>query len=384
MKKIVSVLGLLASVGLFAQATTNDSIMHDGGYRTYKLYVPASYDGSIAVPMVLNLHGLGSNNNEQIVYGEFRPIADTANFIMVLPQGTVGTLPDGSSATHWNANFGTGVNDIDFISNLIDSIATEYNIDEDRVYSTGMSNGGFMSLTLAGQLSDKIAAVASVSGSMVLTQTGLNTVTRPMPVMQIHGTADGVVDYNGAAFQYVSINDLVNYWVSYNNCDATAIVTPVTNVSTTDGCTATRYDYLNGDNGAEVVHYKITGGGHTWPGAIDLPGKVTNQDFNASVEIWKFFSKYSKSSLVSVSEFNATDNWISLTSQNPSRDIIKLSANNEKAYHILIYNLEGKQVYRSSNNMGKSTIDIKSLVDGVYLVQVSNGTQKATLKFIKQ
>lgn len=384
MKKIVSVLGLLASMSLFAQTTTNDSIMHGGGYRTYKMYVPASYDGSTAVPMVLNLHGLGSNNNEQIMYGEFRPIADTANFIILLPQGSIGTLPNGQSSTHWNANFGTSVNDIDFISNLIDSIAMDYNIDEDRVYSTGMSNGGFMSLTLAGQLSDKIAAVASVTGSMVLSQTGYNTVTRPMPVMQIHGTADGTVEYNGAAFQYLSVDDLINYWVGHNNCDATAIVTPVNDANTVDGCTATRYDYLNGDSGAEVVHYKITNGGHTWPGAFALPGKVTNQDFNASVEIWKFFSKYAKSSLVSVSEFTAVDNWITLTSENPSRDMIKLNSKNNQEYTVLIYNLEGKQVYSSNNNTRESVIDIKDLVDGVYLVKVSNGAQNATLKVVKQ
>jgi len=384
MKRIISALGLLVSIGLTAQTTTNDSIMHGGLSRTYMLYVPASYDGSTPVPMVLNLHGLGSNNNEQIMYGDFRPIADTANFIILLPQGTVGSLPDGSSATHWNANFGTSVNDVDFLSNLIDSIAMDYNIDEDRVYSTGMSNGGFMSLTLAGQLSDKITAVASVTGSMVLTQTGLNTVTRPMPVMQIHGTQDGTVDYNGAAFQYISINDLVNYWVGHNNCSATAVVTPVTNVSTTDGCTATRYDYLNGDNGAEVVHYKITDGGHTWPGAFALPGKVTNQDFNASVEIWKFFSKYSKASLVSVSEFNADENWISLLSENPSTSNVKLASSNEKPYSINIVNLEGKQVYSSSNNTGDTNIDIQNLNKGIYVVQISNGTQNASLKLVKQ
>ncbi|MCT4581267.1 MAG: T9SS type A sorting domain-containing protein [Flavobacteriales bacterium] len=384
MKKIISALGILASLSLTAQTTTNDSIMHGGGYRTYKLYAPASYDGSTPVPVVLNLHGLGSNNNEQIMYGEFRPIADTANFLILLPQGTVGSLPGSGSATHWNANFGTSVNDIDFISNLIDSIATEYNVDEDRVYSTGMSNGGFMSLTLAGQLSDKIAAVASVTGSMVLTQTGLNTVTRPVPVMQIHGTSDSTVKYNGETFAYLGINNLINYWVGHNNCSSTPVVTPVPDVNTTDGCTATRYDYLNGDSGAEVVHYKITNGGHTWPGAFSIPGKVTNQDFHASTEIWKFFSKYSKASLVSVSEFEAVDGWMTLQSENPSRDIIKLASNNEQPYEVTIFNLEGKQVYSRVNNIGETTISVSDLVDGIYVVHVNNASQKATLKIVKQ
>ena len=111
---------------------------------------------------------------------------------------------------------------------------------------------------------------------------------------------------------------------------------------------------------------------------------MTNQDFNASVEIWKFFSKYAKSSLVSVSEFTAVDNWITLTSENPSRDMIKLNSKNDQEYTVLIYNLEGKQMYSSNNNTGESVIDIKDLVDGVYLVQLSNGTQNATLKVVKQ
>lgn len=384
MKKILSVLGVVASLGLSAQTTTDGSITHNGGTRTYKIYVPASYDGSEDVPLVLNLHGLGSNNNEQLLYGDFRPIADTANFIILLPQG----LPNQfNQQNHWNANFGTGVQDIDFLSKLIDSIAADYSIDLDRVYSTGMSNGGYMSITLAGQLSDKITAVASVTGTMTGLQIPENTVSRPMPVMQIHGDADPVVDYNGSVNPLgssISVDSLLNYWIEHNNCSTTAVVTPVTDINATDGCTATRYDYLNGENGAEVVHYKITGGGHTWPGAFALSGKVTNQDFDTSTEIWKFFSKYTKTALVSVKEIVAENNWIKINSENPSSGIIKLMASNTELYSISIFNLEGRLIETQLNNRGETILNLSSFSNGNYLIEAFSENKKAVLRVVKQ
>lgn len=384
MKKILSILGVIVSLGLNAQTTTDGSITHNGGTRTYKIYVPASYDGSEDVPLVLNLHGLGSNNNEQLLYGDFRPIADTANFIILLPQG----LPNQfNQQNHWNANFGTGVQDIDFLSKLIDSIAADYSIDLDRVYSTGMSNGGYMSITLAGQLSDKITAVASVTGTMTGLQIPANTVSRPMPVMQIHGDADPVVTYNGSVNPLgssISVDSLLNYWIEHNNCSTTAVVTPVTDVNTTDGCTATRYDYLNGENGAEVVHYKITGGGHTWPGAFALSGKVTNQDFDASTEIWKFFSKYTKTALVSVKEIIAENNWIKINSENPSSGIIKLMASNTELYSISVFNLEGRLIETQLNNSGEATLNLSNFSNGNYLIKAFSENKEAVLRVVKQ
>lgn len=386
MKRIITILSLGICLGLSAQTTTSGSISHDGGTRTYRLYVPASYDGTEEVPLVLNLHGLGSNSSQQLFYGEFRPIADTANFIILLPQG----LPYSPISTnaHWNANFPLSQsNDIDFLSKLIDSISSEYMINPNRIYSTGMSNGGFMSITLAGQLSDKIAAVASVTGTMTGAQIPANTIIRPMPIMQIHGDLDPTVDYNGASNQFgstLSVDSLLNYWIAHNNCDETPIITQVPNINTTDGCTAERFDYLNGDSGAEVVHYKITGGEHTWPGAIAQANTITNQDFNASLEIWKFFSKYEKSSLVSVSEFVEGNNWITLKSENPSLGILRLASLNATPYSISVISMAGEIVLSQENNSGESIVDLTHLSNGNYLINVTNNSQNAVLKIIKK
>ena len=146
-----------------SQQTITATITHDALQREYILYVPASYTGSNAVPLVFNFHGYTSNATEQMWYGDFRPIADTANFIIVHPNGML----DATGTTHFNVGWGgSTIDDVGFTSALLDSISADYNINADRVYSTGMSNGGFMSYQLACQLSDKIAAIASVTGSM--------------------------------------------------------------------------------------------------------------------------------------------------------------------------------------------------------------------------
>ena len=378
MKTILTLLAVTNLFFSFAQTTISDSIFHNGGFRTYLLYVPSSYTNANPTPLVLNLHGYGSNSQEQIVYGDFRPIADTANFLILLPQGL--PMPF-TGSTHWNASYGTGVEDVDFIDNLLDSIALDYNLNQDRIYSTGMSNGGFMSLTLAGELSNRITAVASVTGVMTVNQIPANTVTTPVPVMQIHGTQDGTVNYNGTA-QFLSVDSVVSYWVNHNNCNSTPVVTPIANTNTTDGCTAERFDYLNGDNGAEVVHYKVTGGEHTWPGSAVNIG-VTNQDFNACIEIWKFFNKYNKETLLKVEELSNNKNWLTLLSQNPTKDFLKIKTSDKENYTISIHSLDGKLVKKIENNTAHTLIDLTSFANGTYIINVRNAKNKASLKIIK-
>ncbi|MEL6972721.1 MAG: PHB depolymerase family esterase, partial [Bacteroidota bacterium] len=149
----------------YGQQIINSSIQFDDLERTYLLYVPPSYTGDESVPLVLNFHGYTSNSGEQFFYSDFRAVADLNNFLVVHPQGT----QDSEGNTHWNVGWGgSTVDDVGFTAALIDSLAAEYNINPERIYSTGMSNGGFMSYQLACELSDRIAAIASVTGTMNL------------------------------------------------------------------------------------------------------------------------------------------------------------------------------------------------------------------------
>ena len=292
MKKLIL---LIICLPLFTlgQQTINASINHAGITRDYILYVPNSYVTGNQVPLVFNFHGYTSNATEQMWYGDFRTIADTAGFIIVHPEGTL----DNSGATHWNVGWGgSTVNDINFTSTLIDSIALEYSINLDRVYSTGMSNGGFMSYQLACELSDRIAAIASVTGSMNLGWFNSCNPNHQMPVMEIHGTLDQTIPYNAGSFTE-SATDIMDFWRGINNCNNTPIVTNIPDINTTDGCTAEHQIWENGDNGATVELYKIIGGEHSWPGA-PFPNGVTNQDINAAEKIWEFFNKYDINGLI--------------------------------------------------------------------------------------
>ncbi|TGE21044.1 extracellular catalytic domain type 1 short-chain-length polyhydroxyalkanoate depolymerase [Hymenobacter metallicola] len=277
-----------------AQSTVTGTIVSGGITRDYRLYVPAGYSPGKAVPLLFNLHGYGSNNLEQEFYGDFRPIADTANFLIVHPNGTL----DASGSRFWNtfvAPGAGGVDDVAFLSELLTALQSRYTIDPDRVYSTGMSNGGFMSYELACKLSNRVAAIGSVTGSIVQSRLSACTPQHPVPVMEIHGTADNTVPYNGNIL-FAPIPTVVDYWVRFNGCSPTPTVTNVPNTSTTDGSTAERYVYSGGRNGSVVEHYKIIDGGHTWPGAAVTIG-VTNRDINASREVWRFLRRYRLSQL---------------------------------------------------------------------------------------
>jgi polyhydroxybutyrate depolymerase len=286
MKKILLTLIFISSLfSIKAQTTVIDSIFVGGIYRNYRLYVPSIYTGATARPLILNLHGYTSNANQQQLYSNFMPIADTANFLMVYPNGTLL-----SGQPFWNAGMSSSlVNDIAFLNALIDSLDLTYNINLNRIYSTGMSNGGFMSHTLACELSNRITAIASVTGSIFTTQYGTNChPTRPVPVMQVHGTSDPTVPYAGNVSQnMMPVDSVVKYWVTKNGCNPTPTFSNVPNTSTTDGCTAEHYQYNGGTSGSTVELFKIIGGLHTWPG-FPFGGTGTNMDINASKEIWRF------------------------------------------------------------------------------------------------
>jgi polyhydroxybutyrate depolymerase len=333
------------------------------------------------VPLLFNLHGYGSNAFQQEAYGDFRPIADTANFILVHPDGTT----DMTGTPFWNA-FGSPtetVDDIGFLSALIDTLADDYNIDLNRVYSTGMSNGGFMSYTLACQLSERIAAIASVTGTMVTPNLNACNCQHPMPVMQIHGTADPTVPYNGNPQGFVAVEDLVDYWADFNNCNPTATEIAVPDVNMTDACTADQFIYAGGTNGASVELFRVNGGAHTWPGAnpfFTASLGVTNQDFSASVEIWRFFSQYTLDQLVSVQNELEREEVFTVF-PNPSEGQVSLKFENSISAQIQVFDAVGKLVW---NQMSQSrTVNLELPEAGIYFLTVETEEGIFTEKLIR-
>jgi polyhydroxybutyrate depolymerase len=376
-KLLLFILVCVLNAPLFAQTTIIDSIFSGGQWREYRLYKPALYNGTKAVPLVLNLHGYSSNSFEQEFYADFKGLADTANFLVLLPNGTI----DNQGERFWNVfNNPSAVDDVAFMGQLLDSIEAQYNIDKNRIYSTGMSNGGFMSYALACELNDRITAIASVTGSM--TQSNLNACVpgRPVPVMQIHGTADDVVSYTGNNFLgFVAIPTLVNKWVTLNGCNTTPIQENVPDINTTDNCTAERFLYTGGFRGATVEHYKVNGGGHTWPGTAFSFIGVTNGDFKASNEIWRFFNQYRLNTLTDTRPI-ANDPTLLRIMPNPAHDHFMVQSNNGITMRqIRTYNIMGQLIADTSTSEGSTTQTISTAgwTKGMYIVRVTaqNGTE---------
>jgi polyhydroxybutyrate depolymerase len=343
------------------------SLTHDGLTRTYRLHTPLEYNTDSIYPLVINMHGLGSNALEQEFYSEFNPVADSAGFIVAYPNGLGET---------WNISSSTGTDDVGFISALIDTLHSQYNIDLERVYATGMSMGGFMSYRLACELEDRIAAIASVTGLQAFYPCNPD---RPVPVMQFHGTADPVVPYAGVATTIAN-------WVNYNLCPATPVITNLPDIDTTDNSTVTVSYYGLCEESTEVILYTINNGGHTWPGATYIIG-VTNQDIEASHEIWNFFKKYTIQGSTGIE-----DNVIRETVEysfhpNPVSEFATVRLNVEPAdsYDFNIIDMGGKPVMERKNIKGSGfLIDCRQIPPGFYISTITTSKSKSYQKVIIQ
>ena len=253
------------------------SIVHDDLEREYLIYVPDSYNHSLATPMMLNFHGFAGSATDYMRYADMRSVAESENFILVYPQGT---CSDGLS--HWNPCPRGGDNkstadDLGFIEAMINDISTQYNVDQQRIYATGYSNGGMMAYGLANHKSDLIAAVACVSGIML---DCFGSISHSMPILHLHGTSDNELPYNGNS-EYPSVQSILEYWIDFNNTS----INPTSRIDNSGTIPIEQYNYDQGDNSVSVQHLKYIGGEHVW---FDN----TFQGYSTGELIWNFVSKY--------------------------------------------------------------------------------------------
>ena len=387
MKEIYRINILLAA--LLAGCTTlcfgqTFSFTHDNISRSYIVHLPTNYNPANQYPLVINMHGLSSDAPQQEFYTGMNAVADTGNFIVIYPNGISNSWNSG-----FNVPYNSGIDDVGFLSALLDTAIADYTIDTLRMYACGMSNGGFMSYRLACELEHRIAAIASVTGSMSDSMEYYCPYNRAVPVMQVHGTTDPTVNYNGAP-GIVAIETTVDYWVQRNNCPATAVTTAIPDTSVTDLSTAEKFYYGFCDDSTEVVLFKITNGGHTWPGAFAILALGnTNQDFNASGEIWKFFQRHSLGAADTVG--NPPPNPVSVSQiagieeikiwPNPSSEMITISGIDLRDSYISILNMLGQvvseqRIIQSEN--GPVSVNVSNLGQGVYLVKIPQSDRTYT------
>lgn len=221
----------------------------------------------------------------------FRPLADRDKFIIVCP----------ASKHLWHdGKDNHGIDDIKFISQIIDQMVKKYNANENRIYVTGISNGGFMASRLACQLHSRIAAIAVVAAT--LDQYEGYAPEKPMPVIYMHGTADPVIPEKGGkkfGRWIYSQDEVLKIWAKTDKCGAKPIITEIPDKAG-DGTSIIKKEYINRQTGNKVIGYTIVNGGHTWPGGWQymprfIVGKTT-KNLNACEVIWEFFKDYSLNS----------------------------------------------------------------------------------------
>lgn len=272
-----------------------ETVDSGGLTRQYRLHVPPSYDGSAVAPLVLLFHGAGGSDEGIADYTQLPAKADEAGFIAVMPLGTVPpTLPTGRIF-----NFLTFIpglpDDVAFVDDLLDELEAQLCIDARRVYATGASNGAMISVRLACELADRIAAIAPVSGAYFppfspdIAAEPRCSATRAIPVVAFHGTDDDTVPFAGGAItdllpigtRHIE-NEVIPDWAAHNRCDSTPAEQPVTEH-------VRRVQYGGCADDALVALYAIEGGAHVWPGADDLPEPDVNDEIDTNDIIWEFF-----------------------------------------------------------------------------------------------
>lgn len=276
---------------VYGSGTTESSIQSGGLERTFRVHVPPGSAMDAGFPLVLVFHG-GGGSGEQIELrsSRFSELADEEGFVAVYPDGT-GTLKTWNGGGCCGAAVREDVDDVGFVRDLLDHLEESLCIDSSKVFATGMSNGGILSHRLACELSDRIAAIAPVAGTNM---TDVCTPSSPVSVLQIHGSEDGHVPYEGgegcglAGVPFTSVPDTMEGWATRMGCDAEAAAGQVIG----DGaCRA-----WSGCEDAKVELCVIEGGGHSWPGGVQRSGVIDcpsdgiqSTTFDASRVIWDFF-----------------------------------------------------------------------------------------------
>lgn len=264
--------------GALAAGDHSFTLPHDGAMRRYNLHIPPAFDGSKPLPLLLNFHGFGSDPEGQAAFSGMNAAADKEGFAVLLPAGIDNSWNGGSVCCGTAAQ--QNIDDVGFARALVKDAAAKACIDTKRVYSTGMSNGGFMSHRLACEASDLVAAVAPVDGLLGIPPESCLP-KRPVPMIHFYGTADQLVPY-----EYAKLTN--EFWVDRYQCsDKEGKVTFENGKAkclTHGGC----------EGGVTVTFCTVDGMGHCWPGQTFCPPSLgqANTDISANAEMLKLFKQH--------------------------------------------------------------------------------------------
>ena len=375
----------LAFLTITINAQTLKTLNWGGQERQYLEYVPSSYSIDNPAPVLFMLHGLGDDATNFFNATNVRAIAEQRGWIVVCPQALDFNLqtPLGGYdfGTSWNAGItvtvqldfygmplsfdvtvNEGVDDSGFLMATLDAINEEYTIESDSVFFAGFSLGACMSHRMAIEHSERINAIAAVSGVVGNDMQNLTPSTN-INVLEIFGTNDDMISYDGAEISLQSYGThsiglpaeaTVEYWRAFNQCDETAVFEEYPDL-VNDGLTFEMYSYLNGANDSRVGFIKVNNGLHRWYAG-------GNNDIDYTEEIAKFFT-----GTIDVTDVTETTNETLSVYPNPVTETLRLNAQNLQ--QVEIFSIDGKTVMRIEENF--ESIHVGNLIPGCYLLKAN-------------
>jgi polyhydroxybutyrate depolymerase len=284
-------LAVVMGVCFYVRNRDNGGFVSSGERRTYRLYVPKSYDPARPTPLVISMHGGGLWGAAQMEMSQWNAVADEQGLLVVYPSGAGGGGPRA-----WRVGAAGGdrsARDVRFIAELIDTLRSSYRIDPTRIYADGLSNGGGMAFLLSCTLSDRIAAVGLVASAQFLPWSECGDQSA-VPMIAFHGTEDRLTPYHGGTswvardHVFPSIPVFTAAWARRNQCRGSPTESRV-------AADVTRVEYTGCADDAAVVLYTIHGGGHTWPGGGPMPewfAGSTSRSVDATRQSWAFFREH--------------------------------------------------------------------------------------------
>jgi polyhydroxybutyrate depolymerase len=282
----------------FLEARNEESreIFFQGLNRSYLIYTPPSYNSEKPMPVVLGFHGGTTTAQKFSQTTKFNQLATQEGFIVVYPQGIDKNWNDGRDVAGLPSQ-----DDVAFVSAMIDDIKKIRNIDSHRIYATGISNGGFFTQRLACQLSDKIAAFASVASTLAQPLSTRCNPNNPVSILLINSPDDKFVPWQGEKMTrglggyILSVPDTVKFWQQRNSCSFQPDVQSIDNNKKNDGTSIEISRYTQCKSGSEVILTTIYGGGHAWPNGLGQPQWLvgrTSHKIDGSSYIWNFFKRH--------------------------------------------------------------------------------------------